>query len=686
MSDGKPNRDSAYDKLVGAYYGGRRAVRHPVTRRWLAQTAEELLAGYYGRSHRTTQRPHATTPVSVASSVDDGETLRTPGGGSEFEEYVVARFDATAQSLNDDSRSADSAADGAFEEYVVPRIPADGLSKDASLSESGAQGECQADVLYPLAGPPDRDGAVPPPTPSKGSDAPRPTPPTSAAASRNLAAVTAPDSSSASDDDFMADMQSILNGQSQYDPATKKTVAKNQLTPPPAPPSPASNSQEIFDKIAASMQYANTYDLGTVELENRFADFDRRWEADEKAKETRQARAAAKSMTSQPATAATTATTEDFIQDLEALRREALDKAGLGRTSSDYGRGALPGDGVDGESASFAMDARGTDLEGAFVTTALQTLFSNASDINAYFARHGAADFIDWFNASVAGAGPWVKKAIGTSAQTRVNFNAIWSRIPQIFGSQQINLLQFVSLMSVFVNEVGADLAPISERVGTKDHPGLAYPFDRIPSLHKSSYNTDGSNWTAYKCFRDPSFIAAHSGKTLGAQLQNTTEEAWAGHVYPGGYPTAVDPASTGFVMEADFYKFRGRGLIQTTWRGSYLNLIRFVQSYAGTQAAISARTTAWAGMTPDVAANTSSNADWDDLFKHTDLEIACVAIAQHNAEAGNYLNLSSDVDVLNKRDAQGSIWRVGKRVSGGDAYADLLRSRVIAICSLLGN
>lgn len=684
MSAGKPHRDTAYDRLLGDHYGGHRAVRHPVTRRWLARSAEELLSGYFGRSRRSIRGLQAAPPVSVAASLDDGETLRAAGGGAVVEDYVVERYAdaALAQSLSDDPR-----LDGGFEEYVVEWIPGDDLARAASLADATAnpRAECQIDLLDPLARSAERDDPAPPPRSNyNGPPAAQPVlqdaPARSGAASRSPAGPTAPDASTASDDDFMADIQSILSGQSQYDPAAKKTLPKPAAAA--AAPPPANNSQEIFDKIAASMQYAQTYDLGTVELENRFAEFDRGWEAEQKRKHTgrRPDRSAAS-----PATPGGIATTEDFIEDLDSLRREALDRAGVGAAAAGYGQGAMPGAQTGGATPSFAMATGPTDLNGAFVAAALQTVFASASDINAYFARLGAVDFIDWFSTNLANVGPWAGKAIAASAAARANFNAIWDRIPQIFGSPQINLLQFASLMTIFVNEVGGGgLGPISEKVGTKDHPGLAYAFDRIPHV-KQSYNADGSNWTALRCFNDAAFIAAHGQKALGNQLQNTADQAWSGSVYPPGVPTDVDPAKTGFIMEADFYKFRGRGLIQTTWRSAYLKLIKFVQSYGGTQAIISALATAWAGLDPDAAASSSSNADWDNLFMHSNLEIPCVAIAQHSAAGNNYLSLSGDVDVLNGHHA-GSIWRMGRTISGGDAYADLFRRRVIAICNLLGN
>lgn len=93
-----------------------------------------------------------------------------------------------------------------------------------------------------------------------------------------------------SDEDLLAEIESIVKGQSVFDPVRKKTVPKSELkdrsrepepaTAPDAPrpaaaASPGVDGQAIFDRIAQSMQYAGAYDLGTVELDNRFADFDR---------------------------------------------------------------------------------------------------------------------------------------------------------------------------------------------------------------------------------------------------------------------------------------------------------------------------------------------------------------------------------------------------------------------------
>jgi hypothetical protein len=783
VSEIRTNSATNYDALVKGYYGGRHHAHRHRHRQpsdygqphhgGHHKSTERLLANLYGRDghahhHKDDEKPQ----LGLSFSVDDGETLERVADPSRFEEYVVAA------SLGED----------AFEEYVV--VP---MSGQASLSESGdqavdPQSEYVVDVVDPLGGSGDanRFGAAtgaggaagttraepprraPPqqPTPAAGSAegspataAPPATPPDRHPAEPN---------GSAPDDDFISDMKAILTRQKVYDPVSKKTVDADQLGKQasadprqgPSGPQPG-GSQAIFDKIAQSMQYANTYDLGTVELENRFADFDRMSDLQQKADADKRAgRAQARQEKAAVATA-TAFDSQDFIQDLDAMHRQrgqgsarrgsdddpfafvppaSDDSAGAGWTQAPpSGAGWMqgppsggswtqppsPGAGwTDGGSGGFAGAGAGSggpsiqipsiqmpdirfpniqipgmpgqisaqqaastsaNLRGEFVAGALQTLFAKSADINGYFANLGASDFISWFNQNLAKHGPWANKVIGGGAPVAANFQAIWDNIPQIFGTSQINLLQFASLMSILINEVGAKLAPIAELVGTQGHPGIAYAFDSIPKL-KASYNDGGSNWTALRCFNDPDFIAAHGAKALGDKLQKTTDARWSGHVYPqSDYPTSVDPARTGFILEADFYKFRGRGLIQTTWRGAYLNLIRFIQGYGGAQAEILARTTAWAGMAADKAANVSSNDDWDALFMNTNLEIACVAIAQHSSGAGDYLNLSGDVNVLNGKD-KGSIWRMGRSISGGTAYADLFRQRVVAICNLLGN
>jgi hypothetical protein len=89
----------------------------------------------------------------------------------------------------------------------------------------------------------------------------------------------------ASDEEFARDIGAILQGQKVYDADQKKAVGKDSSAPPlkqdkvenhgkPAPKDdvldPTKNEHRIFEKIAQSMAYANSYDLGAIALEEKF--------------------------------------------------------------------------------------------------------------------------------------------------------------------------------------------------------------------------------------------------------------------------------------------------------------------------------------------------------------------------------------------------------------------------------
>lgn len=89
---------------------------------------------------------------------------------------------------------------------------------------------------------------------------------------------------------FEADIQAILSGAKAYEPKQQKTTdtsslsqAKNNTQPQqtntptnktPSPQPQTENPHAIFDKIAQNMAYANSFDLGTISLEQRFDEFD----------------------------------------------------------------------------------------------------------------------------------------------------------------------------------------------------------------------------------------------------------------------------------------------------------------------------------------------------------------------------------------------------------------------------
>jgi hypothetical protein len=113
------------------------------------------------------------------------------------------------------------------------------------------------------------------------------------------------------------------------------------------------------------------------------------------------------------------------------------------------------------------------------------------------------------------------------------------------------------------------------------------------------------------------------------------------------------------------------------------MKLIGFIQNYAGLNPKVLEYRLRWTGQVADVVATRSTNADWDDLFQHSDLLVPLVAIAQHNSGGSNYLRLSLNPTVLNGT-ANASIYNVGLKVSGSTGYATKFRARVQQILNAI--
>ena len=324
------------------------------------------------------------------------------------------------------------------------------------------------------------------------------------------------------------------------------------------------------------------------------------------------------------------------------------------------------------------------------VQAAAAVRFRNGTDVTEFFNAVAKADFITWFNAHCATKEAWAGKSIGVSEQVKSRFRQIWDNIPVMFDSESASLLQFAALMSIVINEAGQQLLPVTEVCGTAGCPGLSYPFNSIPGV-KRSYNAAPQNRLAGELFfHDEQFWTAHSHRAAADLIRGMagTKQLWNGTVYPRHlFPTSLDPALSGFIQQADFFKFRGRGLIQVTWRANYRPIVAFVQGYAGDNAMVAEYRVRWASVSPDGACTTSSNEDWDALFQRTDFIVASRAIALHNSACGNYLRLSSDPAVLSAVSAvEGSLYNVGHRISGGSSYAALFSRRVAQILNTLNH
>ena len=314
--------------------------------------------------------------------------------------------------------------------------------------------------------------------------------------------------------------------------------------------------------------------------------------------------------------------------------------------------------------------------------------FASTTDIDNYFQTSFGSAFITWFQANIGTQSNWANLTIGSTQATADAYTRFWQNdyINLVFGSNDISLLQFLSLQSIIINETGGTLQPVSETVNSTtaaNHPGIAFAFDAIAGL-KASYNTLAGNKTCFELFNNADYLAACVGKTLYDKLSNTTDTVWSGTAYPtDDYSVSTDPNKTGFVLEADFYKFRGRGLIQTTSRSGYLDIINFVLGYGGPNQIVGNAKATWAvlGKDNDGVATMSFNAEWDDLFMNSDLLVAAEGINLHNQSHGNYLG---GIDGSTPDTAADTIRNVGKRINGGDTYADTFIARVTQIIEAL--
>lgn len=310
--------------------------------------------------------------------------------------------------------------------------------------------------------------------------------------------------------------------------------------------------------------------------------------------------------------------------------------------------------------------------------------FKNATEIDAYFNKIVKQDFVTWFNATQANI-----ESFGGKEARKINnttkWKEVWNNIGPIVYSKNkgsFNLLEFFGLNTIIINETGGNFTPLTEgvnKVTNPNKPGIAYAFN---SGGKKSYNTLPGNLNAYQLFRDTNYIAAHGALDYGTQLKNTLDTRFQQETFPTDDFTnladAVRSTPPTFLTEADFFKFRGRGLIQTTGRANYTNIIKFILSYTGTNSKILLYKNRWiaAPFSSNVAtiATRSTNADWDDLFLNTNSIIALKAVDIHATTSGEYqyIPLTTEDEVTAK------FKRIALKVSGSaGAYSTLYQNRI---------
>lgn len=312
--------------------------------------------------------------------------------------------------------------------------------------------------------------------------------------------------------------------------------------------------------------------------------------------------------------------------------------------------------------------------------------FSNSNEIDAFFQKFGFSGFVNWFNSKIKSTSSWTKDYLGNSTNyslNQLNWNIVWNNIQLLTQKNSVNLIEFLCLNSIIINETGGTFKAVTE-FGSPE-----YCFDKKGG--KKSYNLLSGNKTAYACFNDPNYIRVNGTKP-GNSLKNTTDISWQGDTFPPAYKslsTDRNGGNNGFIIEADFFKFRGRGYIQLTSRPNYQKLVNYVLSYSGNDTSVLQIQSKWKqfGKNSDVILTCSQNSEWDSLFGNKNYSLALWSV-------GNYLtthyrkplpiNPNSSPNGL-----QSSILNFGASISGGDIsgkYPQLFYQRVIAQLNLINS
>ena len=320
---------------------------------------------------------------------------------------------------------------------------------------------------------------------------------------------------------------------------------------------------------------------------------------------------------------------------------------------------------------------------------------TNSTDIGAVFHANGG--FISWYNAKLSSTAAFSHRGkISTTEVVAARFNTFWDQIPAIFSSPSTSAIELAALMSIGIQENRGDLSCNAEGVGRPpDYPGLVYAFEAISQL-KSSYNVNGDlgNWTALKLFQDAGYVAAH-GSLPGYHpvVDKGIDKAWGTPIWPKNFSPVVDESKNGFVMEADFYKLRGRGVIQTTGRSDYKILIDHILSNAAAigSPVLSQLKSVWDAFPStsttklDAIASRSTNDQWDQAFGEPAILAAAVAKDSYNKK--NYLVLSRVEKELNGgTSTPKSLYFMARKINAGsypNTVVPMMKAMMRAIAAL---